>query len=162
MIVWNEIFRLVLESDYERCLPDGCGLSLPIPGWEGGHTVIRLFACGIPPNGDWISPPYGYFSVSPDKKSVLSYVALEERRGETAAVRTGQLRGNLRLYEMLFEAVMGLAFREVLLAQERTILKRFLRSLEEHTPNQTMFYRSLSPEFFAWAGNSLNEEENKL
>lgn len=155
MKVWNEICRLILGSNWERCLPDGCGLSLPVPGRQAGRTVIRLFACGIRPDGRSMSPPYGYFSVSKDKTAVLSFDVPQTRLGYDP-VLPGAVSGNLRAYEMLFEKVMELAFRD-LRPEETQTLRAYLRSLEAHAPGQGAYYRALSPEFFRWAQKFENE-----
>ena len=159
MSIWKEICRLILGSAWERCLPDSCGLSLPVPGRQGGGTVIRLFACGIRPDGGSLSPPYGYFSVSADKKEVLSFDAVKDRRGEPVLPGAGS--GDLREYEILFEKIMELAFRN-LRPEETQTLRAYLCSLEAYAPGQRPYYRALSPEFFRWAKKIINEGESYI
>ena len=154
MNVIIEMSQTILTSEYEPYLPDGAGLSLPMPTYSENTPCIGVFVFSA--HQGVAAPPRGVFFLSTDLRHVLAYEPLDEC-GESAKLSKLSPQEQAALVaavnRLLPKAAAAFFGKDVSDAGRKSGAE-YLTAVKKLAGESIRFYRAQFPTFFSWEENA--------
>ena len=149
MNVILKITRTILQSEFERYLPDGAGHSLPVPTRFRASNSIGVFVFST--HQGLAAPPQGIFYLSTDLSRVLAYTPYAAC-GEPVtlpALPTQESAALLAEIDRLLPAAAAAFFGSDPSAEAGMQGAAYLAAVKRLAGESIRFYQELFPDFFA-------------
>ena len=144
-----DLSRAILQSEYEKELPDGMGVSLPVPALYDTQPCLALFVYCV--EKDTCTPPRGVFYIQYPNLKIYAY-----RREESINLREERLpvmsisikRNTIKTLENTVEPFM--AFYPQLPANKDEIgmVKKYHEALYVLSGDAIIYYKAVFPDYF--------------
>jgi uncharacterized protein YegL len=172
ILQYNDIVKILFTeelSDYYFFY--GSAHSRPIMGLEDGKMVDCFYLFAFSRRQSSYTYPFARLAIDPtalDGKRLVYYLTSKEKPFPTgkegdlfpldARHTNEELKELIGDYEKLYPRVREFAFRDNLSGEQRETLGKFYRTFGEINDDiQKVFYKDISPEFFAWAEGVMQE-----
>ena len=151
MNVIMDLTRTILQTEFERFLPDGAGISLPVPTRRGEEAGVGVFVYSA--HDGTASAPRGVFFLSTDCSRVLAYDPLPPdgvRSAALPALPAPEARAQLEIISRLLPEVTARFADGAADTAARQTGADYLAALEVIAGDAAQFYRACFPAFFGW------------
>ena len=145
----TKLSKAVLQSEYEELLPDGMGLSLPVPAIIKGEKCIGLFVYSV--SEGVATPPSGIFYLNYPDLSVITFHNIFNEKiivKKIPILDAAEKAEAISLLENSIEGVMTSFPSTPCNDEERNARLLYEESLQKLTGEAIEYYQFCFPDFF--------------